>query len=397
LNFHLPPGANEIQTINVDYLTNHLYVVPQRRYAARGTYVYDLRSLRLLGFMPRVTEITVPVASKFEHFVSTTRLIADEAKSDELDAISGLPNENLQSTARSYRYDIRTRKNFRTVKYADFKTGSVVIDCATSARGFLGTLSGRDQKLSDRFVYKVPSVDAMLASRREIQSVGAAIACWPDGNILSANFAKPGVAMELFQLDAKRKMVSKIIGAVTYDFVPRFNTLGTAARFAFGNGFVLDFAQQQQTSIGPNDEDYILGFSRDRNTVFYGLKQYVYRSNRGPAYFINGYVEFGDFIQALSISNGKPLNYQLDLGSYITNVKGIQSLQVDVATGNECVEGQSQTDSVYDAQSRNENAAVIGYCKEEAIGLLSQYSVAELDFAKQIGEDGVQIVGVFED
>jgi hypothetical protein len=332
LKLQLPKDSTGVFSFQVDYPHQRLYLTPDSGYAGRGTQVYELSTLRMIGFMPGVTEVVIPVDPKAPWFTAIT-YTADEERMRES------PIETLDQL----HYD---RENGEKVEFRDRNAWSKVKFKHSGSPGFAfstwSCFSGKHKAYlaaNPASVYEPEmglrdlSPGITLEGRKNALEDGAIEACWPNGDVLLIkreiheqhstiiDVAKRTLSGEL------TKFVSDATWRLMYPDRAVVVTLGNDSRYAAyhdaaGSFALFDFQMMVRPHLGLGGNPRFGQLSTDRQEWYEPMVHYSYKGGTDWEYIASSGSltrETSDVLQRLS-TKGVPHAEKVRLPKEITEI-----------------------------------------------------------------------------
>jgi hypothetical protein len=312
----LPAAAKGVFRFAPDYAFRKLYVTPTLPYQARGTAVFDLDSLKPLGFLPGVTELAIPLDDKAPLLLAKTYLTSfpdpDTFSSIEQLHYAAAEAQTLQLRSRKAWNEVVAQRENESLSFASY----VLPHCYSAAhKGFL-----------DAAGYRV--IDASLnlhdfaakSGRAAALTQGLTAGCWANGDALLAQWGGEAAARNgwpaagaLVRRSVDGQVVRLEAGA-SQRFVSRDSvvfSIGRDGRYAGylndGVTFALfDFGAERVQMLPLSGNPAFAQYSADRDAWYVPNVVYDYRGSTSLSYIegMDGGASYGDSVYRLSVRDG---------------------------------------------------------------------------------------------
>jgi hypothetical protein len=323
----LPTGSGRLYRFEIDAQQRRLYVTPQLPYGQRGTAVFDLKTLKRLGFMPGVTEVTVPVDPAAPWFVAHSYVSRDTAPDDDFGA------EQLRyERATAQTIELRARRDWSkigaTAREVPLSFDAITLwQCYSRARkGFIES-SGRDVVGDDLKRAVIARAEGEVAAA----DAGRPRACWPNGEQLLARWTdeRSGAAGFLARDGGGAAPVR--VQAATRPYLRAENAwllpLGGDAHYAvYASGdseFTLfDFERQRVQPLRVSGNAGFAHYSADRRELYLTSAYYEFHGATESNYIegMYGGADYGDEIYRIRIGDDDVHSEKLELPAELQEI-----------------------------------------------------------------------------
>lgn len=299
----LPKGTQGIYKVIEDRRFDRLYVVPQSDYAARGTVVFEWKSLRRLGFLPGVSEVVIPVSAR-EKTIATREYRAVRVDSTGWNArIEWLAQGGAASSSIQLRDRRKPEMLIRQHVLTDADHDWTLFQCQTPNPSRY--LTRVPYLTVDRMLQEQQASNSTLESRTVSMREGAIQDCWTNGELLKTVLVDVGDGVSLSKVGANGKSVKRIemeswmgSGAlVSYGVAGPF-ALGLEGNYAMmyrhdGTAVFADFYRSNLLALSvPRSHDFpflrLSGRSSDGLELYFTAIKYRYRSVISANYIEGG-------------------------------------------------------------------------------------------------------------
>lgn len=310
----LPAAAQGVYNFAVDHVQRKLYVTAQLPYAARGTSVFDLDSLKLLGFLPGVAEVVVPLDDEAPWLVTRTFLSAD-ASAKGAGAVEQLRHLDVDAVT----WELRRRKAWSEVASSRVKqplsfASDMLPQCySRTQKAFLDFAPYRsfDERLDER--------DADESAKTASLAQGRVVGCWANGDALLVKWA--GEIASMNNWPASGALVRRSAGGKLTEVEPSaprrleprdaaLVPLGRDSRFALyaarESTFVLfDFEQRRTRNLVLSGNPSFAQYSRDHNAWYLPNVVYEFRGSSSLNYIegMDGGATYADNVYRVSVDS----------------------------------------------------------------------------------------------
>lgn len=395
LAFKTDNTTSLIYSASVDYVTSRLYISVNSTYASRGMYVFDLQSLKKIGFIPGITEITVPITAN-SNFLVGRRYLSSNINNDSW----------FYSNNGSKEYVFIERRNFRKLMDVQYiNEWFVLLDCLTADdRTLIGKVTNFPIAASTIFDPNRNDLHKGRANSQRFIAMrhqGLVESCWPDGSLLAIG-GTSGTDTFIAALRTDRKPWKKM--ALPWGAPPMqpnsIWTMGLSARFASTADSCIDLAKKTVQSCGFGKPNF---FSLDRIRGYLVDNRYLTESVDGE-----NRNDYAEGIDVVSIEQGKFTSAHLNLGLLEKSVRvDINFLKHSLLNGPESCDAPANlvtdTEDVFSgpdepaaAHSRFGPLPPGDICKADAKQQLSNYPKEALEFVESLGGLPIGLAGVFE-
>lgn len=335
----LPPDSGRIARFSIDAAQRRLYVTPQLPYGRRGTAVFDLATLKRLGFMPGVAQVTVPVDATAPWLVTHSYVSRDASPGDNL-SVEQLRFEHADAQT----VELRARRDWNTtgasVRDVPLSFGATTLwPCYAKAQKAFIEPAGLGVVGDD---LKPRAVARPAGSAPPAQS-GVAAACWPGGERLLVNWSDErsdqsgflaragGTGKAVARVDAKSPLRLRSERADVF-------ALGRDARYGLytrGNDeFVaFDFERNSARRLNVVGNAAFAQFSSDRSALYLVSAYYEFRGATDTLYIdgMYGGADYGDQVYRIRVDDDGVRSEKLELPQALREIndRAAQLSQID--------------------------------------------------------------------
>jgi hypothetical protein len=335
VKLELPKPSKGILSFQVDHARNHLYVTPDGPYESRGTQVFELSTLRLLGFMPGVTKVIVPVDPTAPKFTTIIYTVDDTmARGSPLTSLEQLHHDRMSRQT----VELRDRRVWNKVDSA--RSGNPGFDLIAMWQCYSGTGQEYLSQNPNRSYQLQAGVAAATAAKekdlgREAGENVLTAGCWPNGDTLLVGRDKFGLPPSKTTVTVSKRSRKGELKKFTTDTTWRvhgldhavFVTLGANSRYAayldyFGTFILFDFDAMTRSTPAFNGNPLFGQFSAKRDEWYVPAVQYSYKGNTDWDYIwasAGSWRETNDTLHRFSV-NGTPRAETLRFPREVTEI-----------------------------------------------------------------------------